>query len=329
MYKTILLLLLSCSLLGCSKRNNEREWWNYNSKLKILSTISMIHDFVQEIGGEYVDAAVLIRGELDPHSYELVKGDDEKFERATIVFCNGLGLEHSLSLRQKIATHPCSIAVADILLKKEPSLLLCVENQYDPHVWMDITLWMHIIEPIVHALAEADPDHALIYEQRGRLLSERLEQTDRVLYQKMQAIPSELRYLITSHDAFHYFTRRYLANPNEMNWKERCAAPEGLAPESQLSITDIYEIVHLIEKRRVPVLFPESNMSKDALRKIVKVGLEKGYYITLSKEPLYGDSMGSATSYLDMMSHNVRVITEELQQAQDRMNTSSNMMAGS
>lgn len=308
----LFLCLLGCFCLGCARQPPHREWWQENGKLKILTTIAMIRDLVQEIGGEHVDVLSLICGELDPHSYELVKGDDEKFTFASLVFYNGLGLEHALSLRQRLAHHPKAIAVTEGILESDPEAILSCQQQYDPHIWMDIALWMRTIAPIVDALSAVDPLHAEAYRARGEELYRHMESADQAVYAMIQAIPEERRFLITSHDAFHYFARHYLAAPGEINWRERCAAPEGLAPDAQLSIADIYAILNLIEQRHVHVLFPESNLSKEALRKIVKAGQEKGYCVMLAEEALYGDSMGQAKTYLEMMHHNAQVISQEL-----------------
>ena len=100
----ILLLasMLFVSLTGCGRKSGRAQkfskWMAPNGKVKILSTTAQIGDLVEEIGGDRMDYWVLIQGDLDPHSYELVKGDDEKLSRADRVFYNGLGLEHGASL---------------------------------------------------------------------------------------------------------------------------------------------------------------------------------------------------------------------------------------
>lgn len=308
-----LTLLVLVTICACSRHETEgTKWRQENGKLKVLSTIAMIHDLVQQIGGEDIDAITLIRGELDPHSYELVKGDDEKFARADLVFYNGLGLEHGLSLRQNLANHPKAIAVADPILKEIPELILYNEGVCDPHVWMDIALWMRTVDPIVQALAEKDPKHATAYRERGDKLWHKMAAEDQKMFETLQAIEPNRRYLVTSHDAFHYFTRHYLAKPGEGEWALRCKAPEGLAPEAQMSIHDVFSIISHIEVFHIPVLFPESNVSKDSLRKIVDAGKEKGLEIRMCHEELYGDSMGKANSYIDMIAHNVEVIAREL-----------------
>ncbi|MEZ5314947.1 MAG: zinc ABC transporter substrate-binding protein [Chlamydiales bacterium] len=314
LFSNILITLGLLFLIGCSQHSSvEQTWFKQDGKVKVLTTIAMIHDLVQKVGGDYVCSVPLIRGELDPHSYELVKGDDEKFLTADLIFYNGLGLEHGLSLRQNLEHNPKAIAVANPLLEKTPNSILIIDGEYDPHVWMDVALWVQTVDPIVEALCRKDPTHASYYQQRGQIMIEEMKKTDEEIFNLLQTIPEEKRYLVTSHDAFNYFTLHYLAKPGEKDWALRCEAPEGLAPESQMSVNDIVSIISHVEKYNVPVLFPESNVSRDSLRKIVSAGLKKGLKIRLCSHTLYGDSMGDVGSYLEMILHNAKVIAEELE----------------
>lgn len=311
----LIFFLVACVLVACSPKTRiADEWGQNNGKLKIVSTIAMIDDLVKQVGGEHVNSVSLIRGELDPHSYELVKGDDEKFARADLIFYNGLGLEHGLSLRQNLVGNPKAVAVADPLLEDHPDWILRIDGQYDPHIWMDAALWIEVIDPIVEALSKKDPLHASDYQKNAAALRSKMTEVDRKIYRLLQSVPKERRYLVTSHDAFHYFTRHYLAEPGELDWYKRCNAPEGLAPEAQLSVKDILSIIGHIENYQIEVLFPESNVSRDCLRKIVHGGKEKGLTIRLCQDELYGDSMGKAGSYCEMMTHNANVIARELSQ---------------
>lgn len=286
-----------------------------SGKVCVLCTTAMIEDIVQEVGGKRVLVDCLIRGELDPHRYELVKGDDEKFARASLVFYNGLGLEHGRSLRQNLEKNPKAIAVSQKIVDDSPALLLYASNQLDPHIWMDISLWSMTIPVIVDALSEKDPQHAHEFTKRGEALRQNLLLADAKAREQLSSLPKEKRYLVTSHNAFRYFTRRYLAPDDEVEagtWEVRCNAPEGLAPEAELSCMDILRLVDHIHTFSVTTLFPESNVSHASLEKIQNASLKKGREVHFSTAHLYGDGMGDAPSYLSMMRHNVRVIAEEL-----------------
>ena len=230
-------------------------------------------------------------GNAHPHSYELVKGDDEKLERADLIFYNGLGLEHGASLSGWLHASGKAEAVGDRILKSEPEKILRKGGAIDPHIWMDISLWKQAIDPIVERLSGADPAGKSYYEERGRALKQKMDLVHREIYETLHRVPAQKRYLVTSHDAFHYFTRSYLAEEGELNWAARFNAPEGLAPDGQLNPVDIQKILAYLFLHKIDILFPESNVSRDSIRKIVASGKELGLSLRISDEALYGDAM--------------------------------------
>jgi len=323
-YFRILTLIFVClTFAGCQSRCSQgtpqNAWMVPNGKLKVLSTTAIVHDVVQRVGGEHVDSLVLICGELDPHTYQLVKGDDEKLSFADIIFYSGLGLEHGPSLKYRLASSRKAVGLGDEVAKKYPDEILVMQGQLDPHIWMDMALWAKTIPVIVQSLAEADPENREIYQQNGRALTEELLRTDKMIRDILQEVPDQKRYLVTSHDAFNYFAKAYLATDEERRlgtWGPRFEAPEGLAPESQLSVSDIQAIIEHLATYRIHVLFPESNVSQDSIRKVISAGNERGLDLRIADVPLYGDAMAEkddpAGSYQGMLLHNARAITDHI-----------------
>lgn len=313
----LFLLLLSCQPAKTSPSN----WMQPNGKIKVLSTLAMIDDIVKQIGGEYVDSISLIKGELDPHSYQLVKGDDEKLKFASLIFYNGLGLEHGPSLHQYLAHNPKAIGLGDKIQEKDKDIIITQNGQIDPHIWMDVSLWKKIVPLIEEELKKIDPAHAEVFHANSLQLEQKMDDLHKEIHTQLQHIPSKQRYLVTSHDAFNYFTRGYLAEENELpgnDWQKRFQAPEGLAPESQLSVAEIQWIINYMQKYSIHMLFPESNVSRDSINKIVSAGKEKGLNLKIANAFLYADAMGKAGStgdtYLKMMKYNADTIEHYLLQ---------------
>ena len=284
-----------------------------DGRLKILSTIAQIGDLTSQIGGERVDSWVLIQGTLDPHSYELVKGDGEKLERADLIFHHGLGLEHGASLSTFIKKNAKCVGVGDLIYQRVPEKIVMKNGITDPHVWMDISLWANSCDMIAEHLSKVDPEGASYYHARANELKTQMLEGHEEIRAMLQKVPEQKRYLVTSHDAFHYFAKAYLAEENEEQWGLRIAAPEGLAPDGQLGPSDIREILGYVARYDVGVLFPESNVSRDSIRKIVSAGREMGLQLRICEETLYGDAMdGEDLHYLDMMRHNAETIAKHL-----------------
>lgn len=308
-----LLFIASCAQMD-ERGQKTRQWMIPNGKLKVLSTTSMVNDLVHKIGGEVIDTITLIQGNSDPHSYQLVKGDDEKLGRADLIFYNGLSLEHGASLQHYLETNDKAIALGNLIQKQDPKKILYVNGQVDPHIWMDLALFAEAIPFIVEQLSLKQPAQKAFFQANGETLNQRLMDVHQQVKQDLQKIPSEKRYLVTSHDAFNYFAKAYLAEPKELehdSWHLRFQAPEGLAPDSQLGSADIQLIINHLNKFKIHVIFPESNVSQDSIRKIIQAAKENGLDVTIAQDPLYGDAMG-APSYPEMLLHNAHVISKYL-----------------
>ncbi len=310
--KILVFFLIFVSCTNINLNQNFKDWMQDNGKIKILSTTVMIHDLVQCIGGDKVDAIALIKGDLDPHSYELVKGDLEKIQYSHIVFYNGLGLEHGASLFHSIKNHRNHLAVGDMVFQKNPQKILFHDTAIDPHIWTDVSLWMEVIDPIVEKLSQLRPQFSQEFLKRAKLLKKQMIKLHKEIFHLIQKIPGTKRYLVTSHDAFNYFTKAYLAEPGEDNWKIRFQAPEGLAPDGQLCSNDIQKILDHLKTYQIHVIFSESNVNKDSIYKIVSSGKKNGLDVKIANEVLFGDAILddplSKDCYLQTMKHNAEVI---------------------
>jgi manganese/zinc/iron transport system substrate-binding protein len=303
-------LLLICTMSGCTPSVPPPS----EVKPRVVSTIAMIDDLVAEVAGGVVQRDLLITGELDPHSYELVKGDDEKLDSAALIIANGLGLEHGASLQSRLEPSPTVCLIGSYVESHFPDRLIWKQGSIDPHIWMDVSLWAEAVDPIVEALARLLPHEAEGFAVRGERLKERLLALHQKIYATLHTVPSPRRYLVTSHDAFAYFTRAYLSDIEEL-WSDRCIAPDGIAPEGQMSLLDIRRVADHMRAFGITTVFPESNVSRDPLAKVISVCNQLGHPAELADIPLYGDSFGESRSYAEMMWHNCTALERYMKES--------------
>lgn len=301
-------LLISCGFLSPVHEEEiaSAEFWSDPKKIKVYATTPMVADNVRRIGGDRVEVISLMGKEIDPHSYEMVKGDDEKLRSADIVFANGLSLEHTATMRQALKLLPRVVYLSSAIPQ---SAVIVVHGSPDPHIWMDLTLWSETTKLIEAALIEIDPEHAEEYKERGEKTRQCYAKADQEIWEIIQTIPKEKRRLVTSHDAFNYFARRYLEQEGE--WKERVIAIQGLAPDEQISSFEIRRVVEYVKQHDVQVIFGEQNLSHDSLEKVVDSCRRSAKNVILAKEELYGDTLGTY-DYLDMMYVNTHIIASNL-----------------
>lgn len=309
----LLIVLFACSQVN-TKRNALKQWVEAEGKIKVLATTPIVKSLIQQIGGEEIALISVMEGDLDPHAYEIVKGDGEKFAFADVVFATGLMLEHSASMHYQLTSHKNVVFLGDEVLAKYPGRIIYVDGQVDPHIWMDPSLWSLCIDPVVEKLSSLDPQKKEVFMANAEKTKRAFQEIDESLQKRFANIPSHKKYLVTSHDAFNYFVKRYFASPQEAEngeWQERMKALQGLAPDEQISSSEIQNIVDHIHKHKIGVIFPETNLSRDALEKVREAMQRKGISVRLADETLYGDTMGDK-EYLEMIHSNAQVIAKYL-----------------
>jgi len=105
----VLPVLLCWSFQSCQqlkeRQERTRNWMANTKAIKVLCTTEHVACLVRSVGGDAVDTLVLIENGSDPHSYQLVKGDNEKFRVADLICSSGLGLEKGSSCARSLARY--------------------------------------------------------------------------------------------------------------------------------------------------------------------------------------------------------------------------------
>lgn len=281
-------------LSGCGA-----EATNDDDSLRAVATISIIADFVDQVGGDRVRADSIVGLDGDPHTYEPTPSDARKVGDADIVFRNGLGLERWLDkLIETSAEDRPVVTVTDGL----PAVVDAATDDLDPHLWMDPTLAAGYVEAIRDALVAWDPDGAAAYEANAETYLEDLAALDQWMADRFATVPADRRKLVTSHDAFGYLGERYGLGVVGSVW--------GISTEREPSAEEIGRLVDRVRSEEVPVVFVETTVNPKLMQRVARdAGIGVG-------EPLYGDALGGpgsgADDYLGMMRSNTERIVAGL-----------------
>lgn len=300
-----LTVLVAClALLAACSGNDEQE---ADGKLKVTSTIGMITDVVRNIGGEHVEVTGLMGSGVDPHLYRASQGDIRRLEQADIIFYNGLFLEgRMIEILEKMADDKPSIAVTDYIDRSKLRPDDEIENEYDPHVWFDVSLWMTVTEAIRDTLVEYDPDHAEYYENNAAQYLEQLRELHDEVKAKIHSIPEQGRVLVTAHDAFGYFGDAY---------NIEVVGLQGMSTASEAGTKDVSDLRDFLIEQQIKAVFIESSVPRRAIDAVIQGAKQLGHTIEIGGE-LFSDAMGEEGSiegtYIGMVRHNVNTMTNAL-----------------
>jgi manganese/zinc/iron transport system substrate-binding protein len=276
--------------------------------LNVVATTGMVADLVRSVGAGRVRVSQLMGEGVDPHLYKATRTDIAAMLGADVVFYNGLLLEGKLSdalVRIATAGRPV-FAVTELI--DESALLHSDEagGHFDPHVWMDPRAWSKAVQVVRDKLASRDPAGAEVYRANATKLESDIAALDAYAERVLSAVPPERRVLVTAHDAFSYFGRRYGFEVQGI---------QGISTESEAGLKQIENLVNLLVSRNIPAVFVESTIPDRSIRALIAGAKAKGRTVTIGGE-LFSDAMGKPGtyegSYIGMIDHNVTAIARAL-----------------
>jgi len=305
----VIISALTLGLLGCSGRDGPPRF--DGPPVRIVCTTTIVADVVQRVGGDRVQIEMLMAPGVDPHKYISGAGDRKKLDDAHLVFLSGLHLEGKMAeLFEKNHERWRARAVTDSLDRAQLLHADVDGGEHDPHVWFDVRLWSQTIPTVRKALSELDPDGAAIYERNADDYRKELEALDGEVRAKLEAIPTNRRVLVTSHDAFGYFGRAY---------GFEVIGLQGVSTASEVGTPQRDKLATLIGERRIPAVFTETSVPPVGLKGVLDdVYAKKKYTVHLvgGDDALYSDALGGPGSpgetYPGMIRHNVNVIVGAL-----------------
>lgn len=270
-------------------------------RIKVVTSFSILGDFVAEIGGEHVELVNLVGADEDAHVYQATPDDARALLTADLVIANGLGFEpwlpRLMSSTESPATYiEASKGVLPIWLEEDG------EKLPDPHAWQSLAHAEIYLKNIANALADADPANADYYQTQRVSYLERVGELLIEVRQSLGTLSVSQRKVITSHDAFGYLGQAYGLT---------FIAPQGLSTGSEPSAADVAALIRQIREDQVRAVFVENIRDPRLMERIAEeAGAKVG-------GTLYSDALaseGPASSYLGMYRHNVETLVEALGQ---------------
>lgn len=268
-----------------------------DGQLHVVATTTQIGDWVRAVGGNAVAVDQILQPNTDPHEYEPRPSDVAAAASAKLVFASGDDLDHWID--QIVSDSGSGATVVDLgaaVPERLPGESGGEEaSKYDPHWWHDPRNAEAAVGEIERRLIAADPSRRRRFERGAGAYLLRLRKLDAGIARCIASVPAAKRKLVTDHDAFGYFAKRY-------GIEVVGAVIPSQTTQAQPSAKDLSALAGLIEREGVEAVFPESSLSAKVADAIAaQTGASADY-------TLYGDTLGpegsSGATYLSMEAAN-------------------------
>ena len=313
-------LLLLCAflvvLVGCGPTASDTSGGASTGasagRLQVVTTTSLVGDLARQIGGADIDVQSLMGPGVDPHLYRARESDVARMVGADLILYTGLHLEGKMGevlegvARRGIGVEPVAETIGEDALIAATGTIATSGGTYDPHVWMDVTLWRRVAVAVADALAAADPAHEAAFRARSLAYDARLDSLDAYVRTRIAELPPERRVLVTAHDAFNYFGKAYGVDVRGL---------QGISTATEAGTADVRALAEFVAETRLPALFVESSVSPRAIEAVRAAVRARGFEVRIGGS-LYSDALGGpgsgADTYVGMIRANVDTIVDGL-----------------
>ena len=270
--------------------------------IDVVASFSILGDMVRQVGGDRVQVTTLVGPDGDAHVYQPTPADARAVAGTKLLVVNGLGFEGWMDRLTEASGYKGRVVTATAGIV--PHQMEEAEEGHggtDPHAWQSLANARIYVRNIADGLSAVDPAGAEIYRSNAARYLKEIDAVEAQVREAIDSLPVERRKVVTSHDAFGYFSAAYGIEFH---------APVGVSTEAEASAGDVASLIRQINKEEIPAVFVENVSDRRLLDQIVR---ETGARIGGT---LYSDALskadGPAGTYLGMMRHNTRVLVAAL-----------------
>ncbi|MBM4332892.1 MAG: zinc-binding protein [Deltaproteobacteria bacterium] len=282
-------------------------------KLKIITTLFPLQEFAKAIGGEWVQADLLLPPGADPHNWEPKPSDVAKINRADIFIYCGRDMEpwvtdllqatQSNNLRVLEVSRGMTLMEAkDHSHGTKPASSHGHGKKFDPHVWLDFSLAMNIVDRIASVISGKDPENTARYRASAEDYKAKLD----ILDQKYRASLSKCRHrqiILGGHSAFAYLAQRY-------GLKQ--IALYGVSPNAEPTPKKLAAVIQAVRNQGVRFIYFERLVNPKLAQVLAKeagistLALSDGANLTKAQ-------LKNKTTFLDLMETNLENLRRGLE----------------
>ena len=300
-------LALAILLTACG-RQEEKPVATAEKKLNVVTTVAPITSIVENIAGDKIQLAGIIPEGINSHTFEPIPSDSKLLSSADLIILNGLDLETpTLNLAQANLKPGAAIYFLGGQTIKETDYIFDFsfpkeQGHPNPHLWLNPEYAMRYATLVRDELIRLDPKNKAVFEQNAAQFLKKLEALDQAIKEAAQTIPPNNRRLLTYHDSWPYFARRYGFQVI------------GAVQPSDFTDPSPREVVRLIEqirKEKVPAVFGSEVFPSPVLEQIAREAKSR-YIDKLRDDELPGKPGDPQHSYIGMMVENMIIMFEAL-----------------
>jgi zinc transport system substrate-binding protein len=306
----LICFILSLSLTSCPSGEAGKKGVEERT-LTVITTLFPLYDFTREIGQDRAKVTLLLPPGVEAHSFEPKPGDMLTMNSADVFIFTGSSMEpwapdilKGLDNR-KLLVIDASARTRTMEAMGHHGISEVNPHEHgviDPHIWLDFSNAMTMVDNIQKGLSEKDPSNGQFYARNSQAYKAKLANLDRRFKEGLSSCKKRL-FVHGGHFAFNYLARRYGLH--------YMAAFKG-SPDAEPSPRDIVALKRVMKERDIKYIFYEELISPRVAQ--VLSGETGATLIKLhGAHNISKDDMARGRSFISIMEENLRNLRSGLQ----------------
>ncbi|ACL70584.1 metal ABC transporter substrate-binding protein [Halothermothrix orenii] len=303
-YILVFLVIIFFPVLFIGLKGDERSGV-VSDKLKVITSVNILEDFVKEIGGEKVEVESLITGLETPHTFSMSPGDRKKLMEADMIVTIGMGLEVWIDdILKEIASEKIIVTTSRVPGIKVIGGSVDDEHGHDnhnhgnPHIWLNPDNARLMITAIKDSLIKADPVNKEYYTKNYKYYLSELN--TEILELKNRVARLDDRRVFSYAAAFPYLLD-YFGFETPL--------PSRVVPGQDISAREITSLIKQLKKEDIEVIIEARQSGSKIAETLARETGGKVVYLTPLLIP---EIIPETGSYKGLIRYNIETIINVL-----------------
>lgn len=259
----LILMFLSIFLTACSNDSVTKKESISSDKKVVYATFFPVYDLAKRVIGDKMEIKTIIKGNQEPHDFELQTQDMVDVSKADLIIYNGANMESFIpSLMDSVNDDSKFLDLSSnlsLLAKKDE--LSKDDVRVNPHTWLSIKNAIVELNEIYEKVSEMDPENKDYYKENLDKSVKEFEALDKKFEKELAKVKSDEKYFVVSHAAFNYLAKDY-------GLKQ--VAVTGISPDEEPSAKQLKEIADFVEKHNISTIFFEGKATPKVAETLAK-----------------------------------------------------------
>lgn len=249
----VLIFLVLISFTACEKR--EPKSAGDIKKLVIVTSLFPLYDFAREITKDKAEIIMLLPPGIEPHSFEPKPADIVLLNKADIFIYTNKYMEPWVDDILKGVSNQNLI-----IIDSSKGITLATQRHahshdkrerhghVDPHIWLDFSNALIMIDNIVEGITKKNPGNAIFYQQNAQNYKKRISELDDKFKNSLASCEKRI-FISGGHFSFGYLANRYRL--------KYISAFEGFSPDAEPSPRQLSKIIKTMKQYGLKHIFYE------------------------------------------------------------------------